>query len=153
YAALNIGGLAIGFAAALLIALYVKNELSYDRFIPGADHIYDVYVSFDEPDRPPTVTDTAPGDFAELFKTDFPFIPAITQLVPDSARVRQDDVYTRESFYWTQPNFFSVLRMPGFAGDLQKALLQPGTVVLTRSMARKYFGRDDARGEVLQLVQ
>jgi putative ABC transport system permease protein len=153
YAALNIGGLAIGFAAAILIALYVKNELSYDRFIPGSDRIYDVYTSFDEADRPPTVADTAPGDFAELFKTDFPFIPAITQLVPDAGRVKQDDVYTRESFYWTQPNFFSVLRLPALAGDLQKALLQPGTVVLTRSMARKYFGRDDARGEVLELVQ
>ncbi len=153
YAALNIGGLAIGFAAAILIALYVRNELSYDRFIPGADHIYDVYTSFDEPDRPPTVADSAPGDFAELFKADFPFITAITQLVSDSARVKQDDIYTRESFYWSQPNIFSVLRLPAFAGDLQSALLRPGTVVLTRSMARKYFGRDDARGEVLELVQ
>src|SRR5215469_1610427 len=153
YAGLNIGGLAIGFAAAILIALYVRNELSFDRFIPGANHIYDVYTVFDEPGRTPLVADTAPGDFAALFRTDYPFIPAITQLVPDRFRVKQADVYTGESFYWAQPNLFSVLHLPAFAGNLESALLKPDSVVLTRSMARKYFGRDDARGETLEFVQ
>src|SRR6185437_1733252 len=82
YAALNIGGLAIGFAAAMLIALYVRNELTFDRFIPDADHIYDIYTVFDLPGRAPLVADATPGDFAALLRTDFPFIPAITQLKP-----------------------------------------------------------------------
>lgn len=153
YAALNIGGLAIGFAAAILIALYVRNELSFDRFIPGADHIYDVYTVFDEPDRAPLIADTAPGDFAALFRTDYPFIPAITQLAVDRFRIRRGDLYTAEDFYWAQPNLFSVLHLPAFAGSLEAALFKPDSVVLTRSVARRYFGKDDARGETLTFVQ
>ncbi len=152
YAALNIGGLAIGFAAAILIALYLRNELTFDRFIPDADHIYDVYTVFDLPGRAPLVVDTTPGDFAALFRTDFPFIPAITQLVPSRTGIKQGEVYSADRIYWAQPNVFSVLRLPAFAGDLRSALLNPNTLVLTRTAARKYFHRDDARGEVLTFV-
>jgi putative ABC transport system permease protein len=152
YAALNIGGLAIGFAAAILIALYVRNELTFDRFIPGADQVYDVYTVFDLPGRAPLVVDTTPGDFAALLRADFPFIPAITQLVPSRTGLKLGDRYTADRLYWAQPNLFSVLRLPAFAGDLQSALLEPGTLVLTRSAARRYFGHDDARGEVLTFV-
>ena len=152
YAALNIGGLAIGFAAAILIALYVRNEITFDHFIPGADHIYDVYTVFDEPGRAPLVTDSTPGDFAALFRTDFPFIPAITQLSFSRTGLKLGDEYSADLIYWAQPNVFSVLRLPSLAGDLQAALLKPDTVVLTRGAARKYFGRDDARGETLTFV-
>lgn len=152
YAALNIGGLAVGFAAAILIALYVRNEITFDRFIPDADHIYDIYTVFDLPGRAPLVVDTAPGDFAALLRADFPFIPAITQLAPSRTGTKQGEVYGADRLYWAQPNVFSVLRLPAFAGDLQSALLKPGTLVLTRSAARRYFGRDDARGATLTFV-
>jgi putative ABC transport system permease protein len=152
YAALNIGGLAIGFAAAMLIALYVRNELTFDRFIPDADHIYDIYTVFDLPGRAPLVADATPGDFAALLRTDFPFIPAITQLKPSRTGTKQGEVYGADRIYWAQPNVFSVLRLPAFAGDLQSALLKPDTLVLTRSAARRYFGRDDALGETLTFV-
>ncbi len=152
YAVLNIGGLGIGFAAAILIALYVRNELSFDRHIPEAEHLYDVYTVFDLPGRAPLVVDTAPGDFAALFRSDFPFIPAITQLVPSRTGIKQEEVYSVDAIYWAQPNLFAVLRLPAFAGNLDSALLEPNSVVLTRSAARKYFGRDDARGKVLRFV-
>ena len=77
YAGINIVGLAVGFAAAILIALYVRDELTFDRFIPDAAHIYNVYTVFPQSGRTPLVIDRTAGDLAAAFRLDFPALPAL----------------------------------------------------------------------------
>ena len=57
--------------------------------------------------------------------------------------------WVRDSFYWADPNMFEVLRLPVAQGDLATALQRPNGVVVTQELARKYFGRADAVGQIL----
>jgi putative ABC transport system permease protein len=151
YAGINIVGLAVGFAAAILIALYVRDELTFDRFIPDAAHIYNVYTVFPQSGRTPLVIDRTAGDLAAAFRLDFPALPAIGQLMLYAGKFRHSDVEAVESLYWADADIFAALPLPVFAGNLTTALQGPDSVVLTRRMARKYFGHDNPIGQTIEL--
>ena len=151
YAVINVVGLAVGFCVAILIWLYVRDELRYDRFIPGADNVYAVYTIFDKPGRRPVVADMTAGDIAGALKLDFPSIQALSQLLPRQSSFRRGDVEDKEGLWWADANVFSVIPLPFFKGDPQTALQAPDTIVLTRRLARKYFGSDDPRGQTLEI--
>lgn len=152
YAAINILGLAIGFAPALLIALFARDELTYDHWIPGYADIYRVsgYSMQGGVKRP---FDIAPLVAADALKREFPEVQAITRIsiVSRSVDVRNGDHEFLDSLSWADPNLFDVLLLPVLAGDLRAALSDPDGVVITRSMARKYFGRDAPLGETLEI--
>jgi putative ABC transport system permease protein len=150
-AAINILGLAVGFAAALLIALFIRDELSYDRFIPGAASVYSVSTTFAEAGRAPMVVDTNPADLADALKLDFPSIQAIARLNPDNVSLRHGEIEANEQVYWADPQLFAVLHLPVVAGEPANALRRPDGIVMTRRMARKYFGRDTPIGETLRI--
>ncbi len=149
YASINIAGLALGFTAALLIALFVRDELSYDRFFPDYQHIYLVGSETSLPGRATETPDVTPGDLAPLLKADFPEVGAITRLGPEDVLVRQGASETVEDIVWADPSIFEVFKFPVVAGSLDSALVDAGGIVITRSIARKYFGRDDPLGQVL----
>src|SRR5580704_15473447 len=88
YATINIVGLAVGFAAALLIALFVRDELSYDKWIPGYERIYLLKSTSSSPGRPPTQTDMTDDRFAALLRLNFPSIEAITRLQGEDMALR-----------------------------------------------------------------
>src|ERR1700733_8142457 len=83
YAGINIAGLAVGFAAAILIALFVRDEFSYDRWIPGYERVYRVSMTGILPGRE-MHADLGNADLAAPLKLDFPSIEAITRLSPDN---------------------------------------------------------------------
>lgn len=147
YAAISVGGLAIAFAAATLIALYVHDELDYDRWIPNYDRIYQV--SAGVPGRP--TTGVVPSDFGLWLEADFPQLEAVTRLFPAPAFLQNGDTKFNETVYWADANVFEVFRFPVVAGNLTDALERPDGLVLTRELAVKYFGRPDAVGETLLL--
>ena len=158
YAAINIVGLAMGFAAALLIALFVRDELSYDRWIPGHDSIYRLSRSVQYPSLAPFSSDTAGSSFAAPLKLEFPDVESITRLASaprgssSNLSLRHGDVDAVEpNFYWADPNVFDVLPLAAVAGDLHTALDQPDSIVITRKIARKYFGVDTPLGETLEI--
>ena len=152
YAAINVAGLAVGFAAALLIVLFVRDELTFDRFIPGADRIYNLQTVFEVAGRKPQAVDMAPGDLAAALRLDYPKLGIVTQLLPAAETLRGGDVESTEKVYWADANVFSVLPLHGLAGDLAQALQRPDSVVLTRSMARKYFGTETPIGQTLDVL-
>src|ERR1700744_3298141 len=80
YAAINIVGLAVGFAAAILIALFVRDEFSYDTWVPGHERTYRISQTLAIPDREPDVWDEILGHAATWLKLDFPQIDAIARL-------------------------------------------------------------------------
>jgi putative ABC transport system permease protein len=156
YAGINIVGLAVGFAAALLIALFVRDELSYDQWIPGHERIYRVSDFQTFPGAAPYSEDATLGHAAHWLEADFPEVEAAARLgfsqTETTVTVRAGDrEINLEHFYWGDPNVFEVLPLPASAGGLRKALNRPDGVVITESLARRLFSRDAPIGEIIQL--
>ncbi|HZZ67772.1 MAG TPA: ABC transporter permease, partial [Phenylobacterium sp.] len=151
YAGITIAGLAIGFAAAILIGLFVRDEFSYDRFIPGYQHIYRISEIITVNGGKPVETTYSPTKLAAALRLDFPQIQVArfaAQGFPPE--VRHGDISAAEQgVEWADPDFFRMMPMPTLAGDLAHALDTPDSVVIDRSAARKYFGRDTPLGETL----
>jgi len=151
YTAISVIGLSVGLCTALLAALVVHNELSHDHFIPGYDRIY-AGVTIITPPGHATIYISSTNSFvgAQLALR-FSEIEAVTRLSYGTATLRHQNVAASEPVYWADPNALVVLPLPAVAGDLKTALSRPGSIVLPRSAARKYFGRDAPLGETLIL--
>ena len=151
YALLNVLGLALGFAVVLLIWLFVRDELSYNAFLPGYRDVYRAQLTIAEPgQRPITFTGTPAGMAAEL-KLDFPEIVATTRTRKVSAGLRHGNVEAVEAVHWVDADFFSVLGFPLLLGDPASALAQPDSAVVTRATAMKYFGHLNCLGETIEV--
>lgn len=152
YATISIAGLAVAFAAAILVAVFVINEFSYDRFIPGYQQVYRISEKIAQPGQPPIESDVVQTTIAANAKLADPEILATARLSQDYPSLRHnagDTPIIEQTFAWADPDTFTVLPLPVLAGDLKTALQQPDTVVITREMARKYFGRDVPIGDTL----
>ena len=157
YAAINIVGLAVGFAAAILIALFVRDEFSYDTWIPGHENIYHVVGRAEVSGHAPMYGDRLSPNLAAFLKAESPAIQEVTRLFFADAQagaqpiLRKGEVEGREDLLWADPNIFDVLPLPAIAGDLRTALSAPDGIVLNRTLARKYFGRDNPIGQIIEL--
>src|SRR5882757_6094450 len=152
YAIINIIGLAIGLSAALLSGLYVRNELTFERFLPGYEHIYRISAGFAAPGSPMSPVDPMPPDVAPWLISHMPSIKPLARIsVGTDVVIRVGQVDTLEHMVWADPSFFDIFRFPTEQGDLQRSLERPDAIVLTRSAARRLFGRDRVVGETLEL--
>ena len=151
YAGVTIAGLAVSFAAAILIGLYLRDEFSFDRFIPGYERIYRLEMDLRMPGQKPMPVEFIPSMVAGQFRLDFPEAEQVARIELHSVGLRRGDREGIESIAWADPNFFTVLRMPVLAGDPTAALEAPDGLVLTRAMARKYFGEDAPIGKTLKV--
>lgn len=144
----------MGLASAILIGLYVANELGNDRFQPNADRLYRVsrdYYAFSNSEdlRIATLAPRA----APLLKADFPEIEAVARTVLSGQGLiaRDEQVFYEEGIHFSDPELFDVFAFEWLAGDPATALRTPGEMVLTESVARKYFGDDSPIGQKLKL--
>jgi putative ABC transport system permease protein len=155
YAAISILGLAVAFTVAILVTQFVRNEFSYDRWLPGYQQVYKVVDLNQEVGQAPWSSDLTTSDLARRLRAQFATGAAVARLreQPDTPlRRRPGDAESAEpGFAWVDPDIFKVFPLPALAGDPPSALQQPDTVVITRRMARKYFGRDLPIGETLQV--
>jgi len=145
---INIFGLAIGVACCVLIVLYVLDEVSYDRYHEKADQIYRVGIrGFVNNNLFHGVVTPAP--MAQTLVDEFPEVTAATRLQNPGFPVfrYEDKVFSEEKVFWVDQAFFDVFRVPFIKGNPKTALAQPNTIVLTRSMALKYFGEEDPIGK------
>ncbi|MFN3574730.1 MAG: ABC transporter permease [Phenylobacterium sp.] len=151
YGAISIGGLALGLAAAILTYLYVGSELAYDRFLEDSEHAFVVTSELRSPGQAEVVSDYAPAWIARQIQNAIPQASATARLAYDQVSLRRGSVAAPEELAWVDPTFFSVVRLPAIAGDPSVALADPAGVVITRSIARKYFGVDAPIGETIEL--
>jgi putative ABC transport system permease protein len=151
YSGINIGGLAIAFAAALFIGLFVRDEFSYDSFIPGYQHVYRVATTRILPGNNQRFVPFTAPDVAAWMRLDFPAVHSVARLSSEEAGLRHGDFEANDTIAWADADLFTVLPLNAFAGDLRTALQQPDAIVLTRQMARKYFGRDNPIGETIEI--
>lgn len=152
YALINLAGLTIGLASFLLIALYVADELSYDRYHAQADRIYRVVSDLKTPDRTFQFAWTPPA-IAPALSQDFPVIEQAVRLGPTGAVVEYKGRRFRENrMLLADSTFFEVFSHPLLQGNPATALTAPFSLVLTETMARKYFGTHDPMGEIVRLT-
>ena len=149
YAGVTILGLAISFAAAILIGLYVRDEYSFERFIPGYQQVYRLETDLLLPGAKPQAFISAVSTVAANFRLDFPEAERAARLTGAYGALKRGDVATPEEIVWAEPGFFRIMPLPVLAGDPNAALEAPDGLVLTRQMARKYFGKDTPIGRTI----
>jgi putative ABC transport system permease protein len=151
YSAIGILGLGLGLCVTLIVGLIVRSETTFDHFIPGYEHIYLAGAVLVPTEHPPLYNAETPSWVAGALGTRFAAIEAVSRVSLQQVRLQQGRVAANETIYWADPNVFDILRLPSIAGNLASAMQRPDSIVLTRSMARKYFGRDAPLGETLLL--
>jgi putative ABC transport system permease protein len=145
HAFINIGGLAVGIASCLLIGLYVADELHYDRHYDHADRMYRV-VAEDWAKMPPAMAPELTASYPHVVERAVRLWPLFSP-----AKMRHKEVVFVESgVVFADPEVFSVFTWPFVAGDPARALIGKNSIVLTRSMATKYFGTKDPLGESMK---
>ena len=152
YAGITILGLAVSFAAAILIGLYLRDEFSFDRFIPGHERIYRVQLTLTLPGQKPARQDYVMSEIAKDVKLDFPEVERTARIEMSGVGIRRGAAESLEQIAWADPEIFKILQMPVLAGDPAAALEQPDGLVLTRELARKYFGQDAPIGKTLRVT-
>lgn len=154
YSVLNIAGLALGMACCLLIALYVRDELSYDRFHKNSSRIYRVLRERTENGDLRIQANTPPA-VAPALQQEFPSVQATTRFMapyPSSALVKNGNrIFYEKGFLWADANALMVFSFPLLQGNPQTALQEPFTVVISETMANKYFGSENPVGKTLSI--
>lgn len=153
YSLLNILGLVIGISFSCMLYVYVSNELSYDRFHAKSDRIYRIL----------TIDQRDPQNVRRYGVTTPPMGPELVSNYPEVANMVRlhrfvgqvvfeigGQNFQERNWYTTDPNFFEVFDFEFVSGDKATALQEPRSLVLTESMARKYFGEKEAVGEMIE---
>jgi putative ABC transport system permease protein len=158
YTGINIIGLALGLASCLLLGLFLKSELTYDRHFPDHENIYRVVNEY-----------VLSGDVRKLAITSDALGPMLAEEYPDViknfVRVRsntneggiairrtdeQDKVYYWENSFFVDPHVFEILPVEVLAGDPQTALKEGDSLAISETVAKRYFGSEDPMGKLLQ---
>jgi len=151
---INIAGLAIGMTCVILIIMYVQDELSYDRFIKNAGHIYEVNLNGNLGGQE-FLAGTTPPPVGAALTNAFPEIETYTRIfMPGSEVVRynagnSEKFFTEDNIYAVDSNFLQVFDYRLKEGNAASCLQKINSVVLTEDQAKKYFGNQNAIGKTL----
>jgi putative ABC transport system permease protein len=148
YILLNLGGLVIGFVSFLFIALYIINELSYDRFHKNYENIYRIKVVGQMAgSRLDQAVTAAP--MAQAMLSDYSEVLQATRIrsMGDWLIKFGDKKFNEDGILFADSTFFKVFDFKLLKGDPQTALVRPRSMILTEEYARKYFGDQDPMGQ------
>ncbi|MDH7462880.1 ABC transporter permease [Chitinophagaceae bacterium 26-R-25] len=149
---INILGLTVGMTACFLIFLYVKFELSYDRFNSKAANIYRLNTDIKTPSETINTSVTA-WPFAPNIKREFPEVENFTRVNNGSFLVRKGDAkFQEDNTLFADSTFFDVFDIKMIKGDPKKALKDMFSIVFTEDAAKKYFGNEDPIGKQVLLT-
>lgn len=150
FSAINILGLAVGIATCLIIMLYVYNELSYDRYNEKADRMYRICFQGNVQGEVMKESSVMPP-VAEALKSDYPEVEASTRIrhYGTPKLLYNNKVFRDDTFGFVDANFFQVFTLPLIEGNAATALLQPNCIVITKAVAKKYFGNENPIGKVI----
>jgi putative ABC transport system permease protein len=155
YSFINIFGLASGIAFSFLIFLFVKDELSYDRFNKDADQIYRVVKDFVNDDGSRLPDATTPPAVGPAMQMEIPGVEKVTRVFPGWGRdfliKYGDKKLIEQNVYRVDSSFFDVFSFHFIKGNIKNAFAQVNSVVITESTAKKYFGDEDAIGKIISL--
>jgi putative ABC transport system permease protein len=155
---INIGGLAIGITCVLFIVLYVQDELRFDRGFAQGDQIFQVNMEANFGGLGYNTSNTPPPSTISL-RNSFPEVTAYTRLYQPGSLIVHNDAaadaaghsFTERRIWAVDSNFLQVFSFALAAGDVKSCLTKYHSIVLTESMARKYFGDRPALGKTLTI--
>ena len=152
YSLINILGLSIGLACAMLIILYVKDEVSYDRFHKDVKQIYRIAMKRIKPDGSLDGMNGVTGYFqGPRFTANIPEIKSFVRLQSDRKDIKTGSEIKSQDMLSVDSNFFSVFSFPLLSGNPKTALLNPNSMVISEDMAKKQFGTRDALGKTIMV--
>lgn len=153
YSVINIAGLGLGLATCLLLSLWIRHELSYDKFHTKLDRMYRVAMEYSfggqtskTAQSPTIVLPTLQKEFGEIeggvrFYNSSAFRPFVVR--------KETNMFEETKFYFGDSTFFDVFTFKLLKGNPKTALTNPYSVVITESIAKKYFGDADPLGQAL----
>lgn len=150
--AIGIVGLAIGLTGAILMALVARTALSFNDVVPDRGRIYLGISVLSGPGMPPNYDQASSSAAAPLIEANLPDVEAAVRVAEAEVELRRGSTVVKQTIYWTDPDFFDVLRLPVLHGDLTGALRRPNGIVMTRTEALRHFGSDNAVGQTIDVA-
>ncbi len=155
YTLINVLGLGLGIACVILIFSFVNYHLSFDTFHSNADKIYRVNTGIHDENE--VLSPGVPPPFTKAFRNDFSFADKVAEVVSLENRIvsapsSEKQEKFEENIAFAEPDFFEIFNFPLLRGNAQSVLKEPNTAVITERMAKKYFGRQDAIGKTIRIV-
>jgi len=153
YTLINLAGLAVGMACGALILLYIRHELSYDRFHQKAARIYRLNGTFQQ-DGIGNPSSVMPAAVGPALVAEYPEIANAVRLQPpyNATLVQyQGKQFYEAGVYLADPSLFDIFDFPLQQGDAKTALQNSQSVVLSLEAASKYFGEENPLGKILRI--
>lgn len=151
YNIINIIGLTIGISSSLLLLMYIMDDLSYDKFHENHENIYRIGSRISEPDDAFNWS-VCPYPMAPQLKEEFPQVKEFLRIT-GSGRTwyeYEDTRFIEEDIFYADSSVFDVFTINLLQGKKETALDRPNTIVLTQSMADKYFGDENPIGKIIE---
>lgn len=148
---INIIGLSVGIASCILITLHVVDEFSYDRFFKNSERIYRVALNRIYPENSIGYA-IIPHSYGPAIKEDFPEVEAQCRIMDFNNEFilrYEDKIFKEDNFIFADTNFFDFFSIDLISGDSKTVLADPMSIVVTESMAKRYFGDQDPLGKIL----
>jgi putative ABC transport system permease protein len=150
FSIINIAGLSLGLTCCMLIVLYTKDEVSFDRFQENKDQLFRIQVTMST-DRETRTIGSTNAIHGPSFKEEIPEIKEIVRAQSNTFVTKKGNELLSEEVLFADNNFFTVFSMPLLAGDPKMVLSNVNSIVLTEEVAEKYFNSNDAVGKTLEL--
>jgi len=153
FSLINLIGLSVGIAAVLLIGIYIQNELSFDNFQKNKDSVFRVgYEFFNKGKSMGKGPDFTPP-FGPDAKNEFPEIESFCRISPhhESYISKGENKIKLSNICFADSTFFNLFSYKLYTGNAVTVLTQPFTIVLTKGLAEKLFGKEDAVGKTIRL--
>jgi putative ABC transport system permease protein len=154
FSSINILGLSLGLAVVMLITLYVKDELSYDRFHAQGPQIFRVVNNWYNPDGSKRGTDSNTGNpQGPMFQANVPGINDYVRVKGEYRDVRQKNQVNGYEMLSADPSFFSIFSFPLVYGNAKTALKEPRSIVISEEKAIQFFGKKNALNKTIEIKE
>jgi len=153
YSLINIAGLAVGLVCAVFIILFIRDEVSYDKWIPDSENLYRIEHTFSVPGQPAMPSANSPYPAAVAMQQQIPEVTGITHLTRQRLTVMIGNRLFLDDFHVVDPDFFQLIKLPLVEGSPATVFSQADSVVLSQSRARKYFGDAEPLGKTIILSE
>lgn len=151
FTCLNLVGLSVAFAVAILLGMTAFFELSYDKFHENADNIHKVYWVGQTPKGPvANVTHSAP--LMDAIKSSVPGIEKTSRHLEQEAIISYGETEINTDAIWVDADFFNMFSFPSIAGKIDDPLASLSEIVITEDIAKKFFGDSNAIGKTVQVL-
>ncbi len=152
YSIINIGGLALGMMAAMLIMLYIQDERNYDSFHSKSTVIYRIVTNWVNPDGSVRQHDGSTGHFqGPKFMEKIPEITRAVRWQENTMTFKINNEVSNLDVFKADSDFFELFSFPMLAGNPKTALKEPASIVITEEKARLYFNTTEALGKTLDI--